>query len=227
VIVLAIETATPHTGVALGGEGGTLAAVELGGDRTGHELIVALLDRMLAWTGTELAAVGGIAVDVGPGLYTGMRVGIATAKAMAMALHLPLVGICSLDLLAHPLRHGSKVIAGVIDARKGEVFYALYRPSPSGAQRVTEPRTGSIDDFNADVMARGEDVVAVGDGAWRYRDELTHGIELVDLAHPSASALAQLARERTLAGDLSEASAELVQPMYLRAPDAQINWSTR
>jgi len=227
VITLAIETATQVVGVALAGDDGVIGVVEITHRRRHAETLVPAIDFLCKHTRVAPSEVATIGVDVGPGLFTGMRVGIATAKAMAMALHLPLVGICSLDLLAHPLRHGSKVIAGVIDARKGEVFYALYRPSPSGAQRVTEPRTGSIDDFNADVMARGEDVVAVGDGAWRYRDELTHGIELVDLAHPSASALAQLARERTLAGDLSEASAELVQPMYLRAPDAQINWSTR
>ena len=168
-----------------------------------------------------------IGVDIGPGLFTGMRVGIATAKSMAYALQVPVVGVSSLDLLAHPLRHSSKVIASVIDARKGEVFYAFFLATPGGVQRVSEPVACSVDDFNADVMARGQDVLAVGDGAHRYREEFDSGIEVADLAHPSVASLVTLARASVLRSDVDDLRTEDVQPMYLRAPDAVINWSTR
>jgi tRNA threonylcarbamoyladenosine biosynthesis protein TsaB len=93
-------------------------------------------------------------------------------------------------------------------------------------QRVSEPRACSVEDFNADVMARGQDVLAIGDGAHRYRDELEIGIEVADLAHPLASSLVALARARALHADL-DPDPDAVQPLYLRAPDAQINWRTR
>src|SRR4029077_13339400 len=88
-----------------------------------------------------------VAVDVGPGLFTGMRVGLAAAKAIAQALRVPMIGISSLDLLAFPLRQSGREVAAVIDARKGELFFAFYRPVPGGVQRLGEPRCGSVDDL--------------------------------------------------------------------------------
>jgi tRNA threonylcarbamoyladenosine biosynthesis protein TsaB len=226
-ITLGIETATQVVGVALAGDEGVIGMVEITNRRRHAEILVPAIEFLCKHAQIVPGDIAALGVDVGPGLFTGMRVGIATAKAMAMALHVPVVGMSSLDLLAHPVRHTSKVIASVIDARKGEVFFALYLPCPGGVQRVAGPRVGSVDDLNADVMARGQDVLAVGDGAWRYRDELERIVEVADLAHPSAATLVQLARARTLRDDLTEKSADLVEPLYLRAPDAQINWSTR
>ncbi|MCU1368064.1 MAG: peptidase family protein [Ilumatobacteraceae bacterium] len=226
-ITLGIETATQVVSVAVGGDDGVLGMVEIAQGRRHAETLAPAIEFVCRHAQVAIGEIAAIGVDVGPGLFTGMRVGIASAKAMAHALQVPVVGVSSLDLLAHPLRHTSKVIAGVIDARKGEVFYAFFLPTPGGVQRVTEPRVGSIEDFNADVMARGQDVLAVGDGACRYRDELDIGVEVADLAHPSVASLVTLARARVLRSDLEALRADDVQPMYLRAPDAQINWSVR
>jgi len=230
VITLGIETATQVVSVALGGDDGVIGLVEIMQGRRHAEVLAPAIEFVCRQAGVAIAQIGAVGVDIGPGLFTGMRVGIATAKTMAQALDVPLVGISSLDLLAFPLRHTSKVIASLIDARKGEVFYAFYLPSPGGVQRVSEPIACSVEDFNADVMARGQNVLAVGDGAHRYRDQLDASIEVADLAHPSAAPLVHLARARALRADVGQAGAanlESVQPMYLRAPDAQINWSTR
>ncbi len=231
-ITLGIETATQVVSVALGGDDGVLGVVEIMQGRRHAEILTPAIQFVCRQARVAISDIGAIGVDIGPGLFTGMRVGIASAKAMAQALDVALVGISSLDLLAFPLRHTSKVIASVIDARKGEVFYAFYLPSPGGVQRVSEPRACSVDDFNADVMARGQDVLAVGDGAHRYRDEFDKGTEVADLAHPSAATLVHLARGRALRSDVvatdhANKGPEAVQPLYLRAPDAQINWSTR
>lgn len=235
VITLGIETATQVVSVALGGDDGIVGLVEITTGRRHAESLVPAIEFVCHHAQIAIAEIGAIGVDIGPGLFTGMRVGIASAKAMAHALHVPLIGVCSLDLLAHPMRGSAKVIASVIDARKGEVFYAFYLSSGDGVQRVSEPRACTIDDFNADVLARGQDVLAVGDGASRYRDELEQTIEVADPMHPSAAALVHLARARALRGDtgppgwLGAGSGNLdaVQPMYLRAPDAQISWKTR
>ena len=228
-ITLGIETATRVVSVALAGDDGVLGVVEISQGRRHAETLTPAIEFVCRHAQIEIGDIGAIGVDVGPGLFTGMRVGIATAKAMAHALQVPVIGVSSLDLLAYPMRHAAKVIASVIDARKGEVFYAFFLPTPGGVQRVSEPRACSIEDFNADVMARGQDVLAVGDGAHRYREELELGIEVADLAHPLAASLVILARARALRTDLDAGAHgnDAVQPMYLRAPDAQINWSSR
>jgi tRNA threonylcarbamoyladenosine biosynthesis protein TsaB len=170
-----------------------------------------------------------VAVDVGPGLFTGMRVGLASAKALAQALRVPMIGMSSLDLLAYPLRHTGRTVVAVIDARKGELFYAFYRPVPGGVQRVLEPRCGTIDDLIAEVMARRDDVICVGDGALRHRDEIVAELrcEVAEqfLSRPSAAPLVQLAHARALREEW--VNPWEIQPLYMRLPDAQINWSVR
>ena len=109
-------------------------------------------------------------MDVGPGLFTGLRVGVATAKAMAQALRVPVVGLSSLDLLAFPARSTRRLICAVIDARRGEVFAAFYRQVPGGVQRVSDPMVVRPGDVAAEIVARGEECLLVGDGALRYAD---------------------------------------------------------
>jgi len=170
-----------------------------------------------------------VAVDVGPGLFTGMRVGLASAKALAQALRVPMIGMSSLDLLAYPMRHTGRTVVAVIDARKGELFYAFYRPVPGGVQRVLEPQCGTIDDLIAEVMARRDDVICVGDGALRHRDEIVAELrcEVAEqfLSRPSAAPLVQLAHARALREEW--VNPWEIQPLYMRLPDAQINWSVR
>ena len=99
----------------------------------------------------ELADIGLVAVDVGPGLFTGLRVGVATAKAIAFALRVPMIGVSSLDLLAFPVRFSPRLIVAAIDARRGELYYAMYRQVPGGVQRLSEQVVGSPDDLASEL----------------------------------------------------------------------------
>ena len=207
-----------------------LGQFEVSPGRRHAETLMPAIEFLCRQADIEIAEFGAIAVDVGPGLFTGMRVGLAAGKAIAQALRVPMIGISSLDLLAFPLRYADRTIAAVIDARKGELFYAFYRPVPGGVQRVTEPRVGTTDDLVADIMARGQDVICVGDGALRYRDEIdaeasTASSPSSSSSFPSAAPLVQLAHARALREEW--VNPWEIQPMYLRAPDAQINWATR
>jgi tRNA threonylcarbamoyladenosine biosynthesis protein TsaB len=156
-----------------------------------------------------------------------MRVGLATGKALAQALRIPMIGISSLDLLAFPHRHTDRVVVPVIDARKGEVFWAMYRQVPGGVQQVAAPTVGPVDELVADMLARSQEVLCVGDGAIRYHDEILDGYrcEFGSAAHPSAAPLVQLAHARALREEW--VSPRNIEPIYLRLPDAQINWATR
>lgn len=226
-LILGIETATERVSVAIGGHEGVIGLFEITKGRRHAETLVPAIQFTCQQAGIELDEISVVAVDVGPGLFTGMRVGLASGKAIAQALRVPMIGISSLDLLAFPSRHTDKVVVPVIDARKGEVFYAMYRQVPGGIQQIAEPVVGPVDDLVADLMARNQDVLCVGDGARRYRDEIVDGYhcEIGGDDHPSASPLVQLAHARALREDW--VNAREIEPMYLRAPDAVINWATR
>jgi tRNA threonylcarbamoyladenosine biosynthesis protein TsaB len=229
VLILGIETATEQVSVAIGGHEGVLAMFEVCRGRRHVETLTPSIEFVCAQADVDMSEFGAIAVDVGPGLFTGMRVGLAAAKAIAQALRLPMIGINSLDLLAFPLRQSGRDVAAVIDARKGELFYAIYRPVPGGVQRLGEPQCGSVDDLIGELMANGHDSVCVGDGALRYREEISTEVRCdfaeQFLSHPSAAPLVQLAHARALREEW--VNPWELQPMYLRAPDARINWSSR
>jgi tRNA threonylcarbamoyladenosine biosynthesis protein TsaB len=229
VLILGIETATEQVSVAIGGHEGVLGLFEVCRGRRHAETLTPAIDFLCEQADIELSEISVVAVDIGPGLFTGMRVGLAAGKALAQALRVPMIGMSSLDLLTFPLRHTGRTVAAVIDARRGELFYAIYLPVPGGMQRVTEPRCGRIDDFLADVLPRGHELVCVGDGALRYRDQIESELrcEFAEqfLSRPSAAPLVQLAHAKALREEW--VNPWEIQPLYLRLPDAQINWETR
>lgn len=225
-IVLGIDTASMQVGCALGGAEGVLASFQSAHGRRHAEVLAPAIQFISQQAGIELSQVGVVAVDTGPGLFTGLRVGVATAKAMAQALRVPIIGLSSLDLLAHPVRHSDRLIVSVMDARRGEVFTASYRRVPGGLQRVDEPRTCTADDLAGKLSAGDDDVLLVGDGAIRYADVLgrvRHAeIESSVLAYPSAASLVQLAQPRAVREEYVQVSE--LEVTYLRKPDAEINW---
>jgi tRNA threonylcarbamoyladenosine biosynthesis protein TsaB len=226
-LILGIETATEQVSVAIGGHEGVIALFEVARGRRHAEILAPAIEFVCRQADIELSELGVIAVDIGPGLFTGMRVGLASAKALAQALRIPMIGISSLDLLAFPVRHTDRVVVPVIDARKGEVFWSMYRQVPGGLQQVAAPSVGPVDELVADLLARSQEVLCVGDGALRYREELLEGYrcEIGGDAHPSAAPLVQLAHSRALREEW--VSPRDIEPVYLRAPDAKINWATR
>jgi tRNA threonylcarbamoyladenosine biosynthesis protein TsaB len=228
-LILGIETATHQVGCAIGGHEGVITLFESSRDRRHAETLVPAIQFVMKQARIGLDEIGAVAVDVGPGLYTGLRVGVAAAKAMASALRVPMVGVPSLDLLALPLRHTNRTIVAVIDARRGELFYAFYRAVPGGVQRLTPHQVGKPDDLASELEATGRDVLLVGDGALRYAStfEDLRGVELVEqaLAHPSAAPLVQLAHSYALREEF--VNPWDLEPVYLRRPDAEINWETR
>lgn len=227
--LLCFDTSTPQVSVAIGADGEVLGEVRLGRGRHHAEDLAPSIQYLARELDVELPHLSGIAVGVGPGLFTGLRVGVTTARTMAQALRLPVVGVPSLDLVAYPLRHASRLIAAVLDARRREVFHARYRPVPGGVQRVTDYEVGSADDLVADLIAVGEDVLLAGDGALRHRDEFAEvdGAEQAGASfeYPSSAALVELSTARMEREEF--ASPRDIRPLYLRQSDAEIEWGRR
>jgi tRNA threonylcarbamoyladenosine biosynthesis protein TsaB len=226
--VLGIATATDQVGVALGGPEGPIASLQIRQGRRHAELLAPAIETIRSMAGINLVQIGRVAVDVGPGLFTGLRVGVATAKALAAAMEIPIVGCSSLDLLAHPHRRGGRPVAAVVDARRGEVFWALYQPDTGPEMRVVvEAGVSAPADLAAALKERAGEgpVLAVGDGAHRYADVLAGvpGLEWAGPAHdhPSAAVLVELSDQRA-AVPLAE-----ITPRYLRGADVRIGWEQR
>jgi tRNA threonylcarbamoyladenosine biosynthesis protein TsaB len=179
--------------------------------------------------GTKLSQLSAIAVAIGPGMFTGLRVGVTTAKVLAQALRVPVIPIASLDLLAYPLRHAGALIVPVMDARRHEVYYAMYQAVPGGIQRLGEYELGAVDDVTAELEARGIEALICGDGALRFRESFGE-LDRVELAGPSyaapsLAALIELAAARFEREEFN-APADVV-PLYLRRSDAEIAWDQR
>lgn len=228
-LLLAIDTATPQIGVALGSADGIVGQVRLVQGRRHAEALAPAVGYLLREAGCGPSDLAAIAVGVGPGLFTGLRVGVTTATVMAQALRVPVVPVPSLDLVAYPLRFTPRSLVAVTDARRGEVYYAVYRPVPGGIQRTTEYRVAPPEKLAAELEASGDGVLLAGDGASLYRDLLAR-VERVEFAsaayhYPSPTALVELGCARYRREEFARPLD--VRPIYLRKSDAEINWDSK
>jgi tRNA threonylcarbamoyladenosine biosynthesis protein TsaB len=222
--VLALSTSTPQGSVALveDGPGGPRVLGAAGyEDLRGHaERLFAAIDAALAAAGLGREAIGALACDVGPGSFTGVRVGVSAAKGIALALGLGVVGVGSLEVMAAV--SGAPRVVPMLDAKKDEVFAALYDASGPIPVPIDPPRHLARGDVAAWLAGLGKVVLA---GA------VTSEIEALDrwtrlrgqdLDGPTAArvgtvALAHLAATAMVAPDPAQ-----VEPLYVRAPDAQL-----
>jgi tRNA threonylcarbamoyladenosine biosynthesis protein TsaB len=228
-LVLAIDTSTAAVAVALGDAGAVRGEIRLVGERRHAEQLAPAIEYLCRELDVDLAHLAAIAVGLGPGLFTGLRVGVTTAKVMAAALRVPVVGVPSLDLVAYPLRASNRVVVAVLDARRREVFHASYQPVPGGVQRVSEYAVTTPAELVADLEAAGAEVLLAGDGAALYRGEfaaLGHAeFAGAGFEAPSATALVELATARVQREEFS--APWDVHPLYLRRSDAEIEWDQR
>jgi len=171
-------------------------------------------------------AVDRIAVGLGPGSFTGLRVAVATARALGLSRGLPVSGVCTLDAIGLALAEaadGSAARLAAIDARRGEVFAALYAP---GGERLWEPRVYSPRELAERVGALAAPPLAAGSGAVRFRRQLaSRGVVVPEDSDPVHRVAARHVCALVAAGSAGEGSGSLA-PIYLRPPDAE-RWRER
>jgi tRNA threonylcarbamoyl adenosine modification protein YeaZ len=224
---LALDTSTPAVTVAVcaidadPAETAAMTAIaepvtvvaaqrEVAANRHG-ELLAGLVGKVLADAGVEPSDLAAVAVGVGPGPFTGLRVGVVTAKAMGDALGVPVYGECSLRLFAaQPDRPELDRIGVATDARRRQVYWAVDDRS----QCVAGPEIGTAEQAAEAFAAAGVQQVA-GEGPQLYPEQFA-GFEVLEDVYPSALTLAELVAARVRVG----APSDDVTPMYLRRPDA-------
>ena len=226
-LVLGIDTSTPQASVAIGSEQGVVASALVARGANYNEFLLPAIRFCLEEAGLGYRNLSGVAVSLGPGLFTGMRVGVATAKALAQTLSVPIVGMASLDVLAYSVRYAPKTICAVLDARRSEVFHAFYRPSPGGIQRMTEYRVERPEQLAIGIASRPEEVLLVGNGALLYREafeDLGSVVEIGTIGHafPDAAGVVELALPRMFREEFD--SLYELTPLYLRRSAKRIQW---
>jgi tRNA threonylcarbamoyladenosine biosynthesis protein TsaB len=221
--VLAIETATPVASAALVDASGVRAETLLRAPMRHLEWLLPAVHEMLAHLGLGADAVEALAVSRGPGGFTGLRIGIATAAAWAKARALPVLGVGTLEALARvPGVEG--LVLPVLDAHRGEVAAALYSLGADGAAAcLVPPMVAPPQEVAAAVAAHPGPALLLGDGVDRYGAALLAALGPRarpggPLLHPRAAAVGLLARPRLLRGERTDAHDLL--PLYGRRPVA-------
>lgn len=235
-LVLGIDTTTPAGCVGLADSQGILAEEMVYSEETHSERLMPAVDRLLTAVGRKIEDVQGIAVAKGPGSFTGARIGVTTAKTLAQVLKVPLVGLSTLEVLALGVWPHRGFICPVIDARHLRGYYALFRVS--GEDQVDpvlikewEEDVDAFTGIASRLKVLEEPLILVGNGVFPYRDRWQEMLNKGAIIPPavfhfprggSVACLGRLKLKEGVEDNLWE-----LKPIYLKRPQAEINWEIR
>ena len=234
---LAIETSSLVSSVALGDSKKLWGELTVQAGLTHSEQLVPHIDMLLSACGKGKKDLTSISVSIGPGSFTGLRIGLATAKMMAFALQIPIVGVSTMEVLAYQSMYADRLLAVHVDAQKKVVYEALYRFSGKKLEVVQEPTILLQEEALAKLIERQEKVLFFGDGAVLGEKRIVLAQEGADLKAedfclappalhiPRAAALLEAAKDRTERG-LFDDVVTLV-PFYMRKSEAEVLWEKR
>jgi len=221
--ILALDTATPSCSVAILDDGSLLAELTRGNSTTHSRHLMGLINTVCSIADLKAGDVDGFAVTIGPGSFTGLRIGISTIKGLAFSLGKPVVGVSSLDALAWQCAQSDYLICPILDARKKEVYACRYRLKnnvlkKAGAEKVASPAEA--------VRGIREPSIFVGNAVQLYRENISD--ELGELAHFAAwgqhtiraSSIAWLSMTGFYRQQTDDVA--MLIPQYIRKPDAEV-----
>jgi tRNA threonylcarbamoyladenosine biosynthesis protein TsaB len=221
--IIAIETATTTCAIALRVDSGDEFEVVLDDQRHHTETLVPGIRDLLESVRLAPKELDRVVVDRGPGLYTGLRVGVATAIGLSLGASADLVSVTSLELLAHGAqRRGTRgTFVAAVDGRRGEVFVQTFSLNEGDVDSLSEPTVTTPAALVDEWMRRDEAVTFGGDGVTRYEVEFQRLVTASLLAQNVPPPLEAIALGAT------RTSVDAVTPLYLREADAIANFSTR
>ncbi len=229
--VLGIEASTPVAATAVATEGKILAERMVNNKRTHSVNLLPMVRDVLTDAGIDKDMLDGIAVTTGPGSFTGLRIGMSTAKSLAQVLNLPVAGVPTLESLAYPLSGQAGLICPVLNARKNEVYAALYRSNGKTLLTLHEAFAAGIQELASILENYDEHITFLGDGLGEFRNELT---ELLGeqarftpkcAVFPRGASVAELGLKIIQSGSGSDPA--VILPHYVRESEAEIKWRER
>jgi len=221
--ILAVDTATRCCSVAVQVGDRLAAEINVISDRTHSEHLMGMIDEALKSANLTPETIDGLAVSIGPGSFTGLRIGISTVKALAWAGGKPCVGVSSLEVLAYACLPWPHAIWALMDARKGEVYAGHYREHDGCLERLAPEQVLPVD---ASLRTIDSPHLFIGDGAERYQERIRSALgDLAGFAPPErnfprAGTMARLAQLRLTGRPAFDA--DLLIPRYLRHSAAEL-----
>lgn len=229
-LILSIDTATPVAGVALVDDIQVRYEVMANTGYKHSRTLLEMIDVAFKTVGTSLAEIDAVAVTSGPGSFTGLRIGMAAAKGLALSAEKPLIGIPTLDAVAYEIGWMPIIICPVLNARKGEMYGAFYQGGPRPMRRISDNLAVSPERLAETARLILEEaghtqVCFVGDGTAAYGSRLRELLGMAAVfseepALPRASAAGCLARGRLLSGQLDDVFT--LVPTYIRQSEAEV-----
>lgn len=223
--ILALDSSGLVASAAIAEDDTLLAEYTVNHKKTHSQTLLPMLDEIARMIELDLNTIDAIAVAGGPGSFTGLRIGAATAKGLGLALDKPLVNIPTVDGLAYNLYGSNRIICPMMDARRNQVYTGIYTFAGENFQVIEPQMAVSVADIAGKLNALGREVIFLGDGVPVYR-EMLKGLMTVPyqfapahLNRQRASAVAALAMEYVRAGKLETAAEH--RPEYLRMSQAE------
>ncbi|MFB3894835.1 MAG: tRNA (adenosine(37)-N6)-threonylcarbamoyltransferase complex dimerization subunit type 1 TsaB [bacterium] len=227
-LILGIDTSTTTGGVALASDERLIANYQLDVTATHSARLFPAIEAMLRDAQVTLNSVTGIAVAIGPGSFTGLRIGVATAKSLAYLNKIPLIGISTLEALAYPLSASNGFIYPMIDALRGEVYAAGFQAQQGRLERIFEDLVCSIPDLLAQLHFP---CLFTGNGISKHQQEIKDALgdraifAPINLQGVLPSSIAELGLQKLAAG-IQDDPLKL-EPRYIRRPEAELVWEKK
>lgn len=229
--ILGIDTATKVAGAAVIGEGRLISERFINNLKTHSQNIIPMIQQVLEDAGITPGDLARIAVTGGPGSFTGLRIGMSVAKTMSLALDIPVISISTLKALAWNILGTQGLICPILDARKNEVYTAIYKTGDKELIELIAPTAVSIENLIGEINSHEGEVTFLGDAVPVYGDILREklgpraGFASMINSFPRASAAAELGL--SLMDNADPADSIFLQPVYLRKSEAEVTWEQK
>lgn len=222
--ILALETSAKSVSAAVTEDGAVLACAYQNTGLTHSRTLMPLVDAMLQNSGIALKDLGLIAVAAGPGSFTGLRIGVSAAKGLAWTLNLPCCAVSTLEAMAQNLRHTNATVVCAMDARRQQIYNAVFSARSDTPERLTPDRAIALSQLASELKNDGSDKIIVGDGAklcYTYLSEagVTCRMAPPELVMQNAVGVALTARQMAARGET--VSSRDLNPNYLRLSQAE------
>ena len=222
--ILAVDTSATAASVAVAEENKLIGEFSINTALTHSQTLMPMVDELFKNTGLSVNDIDVVAVNAGPGSFTGVRIGVAAVKGIAFPKNMPCVSVSTLESMAYNMLGNDCVVCSVMDARCSQVYNALFKVNGYTVTRMTDDRALSLTDLKLELQNIREKIVLVGDGAVLCSKFLDSELENVMLAPfnnriQTASSVAYAAFEKIKNGETL--TADELMPVYLRLPQAQ------
>ena len=222
--ILGIDTATMAANVAVLEDDKLICEYTINTKKTHSQKLMPMIENMLKLSDLDIKEIDAIAICVGPGSFTGLRIGMATAKAMAHVNNIPLIGVNSLEILGANMDLCNRNICSILDAQRNQVYMNKYILKDYKITELEEISIKAIDELLEEISSSNEDWVLVGEAVYKYKEKIE---EISNITIPSpannitkASTLCFVARDKMLAND-QVYNCYNINPMYIRKSQAE------